>query len=147
MFRNNGDGSFVDVAVGLGVDATEDGRSAVYFDADGDGDLDLFVSNMNQPGRLFRNNRGNERNWLMVRPVGGPLNRDAVGAIVRVTVGDRVMVRPVLAGQGYQTSYCGPVHVGLGDATRVDRVEVVFPGGKKAFIEDVTANQLVEVTQ
>ena len=111
------------------------------------GDLDLLVTNMNQPMRLFRNERGNERNWIKIVPIGETSNRGAVGATVKVTTGERTMLRPVLAGQGFQTSYRGPVHFGLAEAERADRVEVIFPSGRRRVLTDVAANQTLIVDE
>jgi hypothetical protein len=83
----------------------------------------------------------------MVRPVGATANRQAVGAVVKITTGGKTMVRPVLAGQGYQSSYCGPLHFGLGSAERVDRIEVRFPGGQSVVLTDVPARQWLTIYQ
>jgi hypothetical protein len=149
LFWNDGNNGFTDVAYGLGVDATEDGRSTIFFDADGDGDLDLLVANMSddQPVRLFRNNRGNERNWLEVKAKGSGFNTQAVGALIKVIAGDRTWVRPVVAGQGYETSYCGPLHFGLGDRDKAERVEVVFQDGTTVALTDVSSRQVLTVCQ
>jgi enediyne biosynthesis protein E4 len=149
LFWNDGNSGFTDVAFGLGVDATEDGRSTIFFDADGDGDLDLLVANMNDehPIRLFRNNHGNERNWLEVEAKGTASNSQAVGALIRVFAGDKTWVRPVVAGQGYETSYYGPLHFGLGDHSKVDRVEVAFQDGAVVTLKDVSSRQVLVVCE
>ena len=54
LYRND-DGSFVDVAPGLGVDLVGTTRQPSWIDYDGDGDLDLFVALRDQPNRMFRN--------------------------------------------------------------------------------------------
>jgi hypothetical protein len=61
LFRNEGDGSFTDVAESAGV-LNEDGqggflcaKGANWGDYDNDGDPDLFVSNYGRPNRLYRN--------------------------------------------------------------------------------------------
>jgi len=147
LFWNGGDGRFTEVAFGMGVDAVEDGRAAIFFDMDGDGDLDLLLTTMddNHPVRLFRNEQGSRRNWLKVLPVGTKSNRQAVGALIKVRAGGKLMVRPVVAGQGYESSYYGPAHFGLGDNTRADQVEVVFPNGKTVSIAEVGANQVITI--
>lgn len=149
LFWNSGDGEFTDIAFGIGTDSIEDGRSTIFFDADGDGDLDLFIANMSEeyPIRMFRNNEGNKRNWLEVMPRGIALNTQAVGTLVKVIIGDKTLIRPIVAGQGYETSYLGPVHFGLGDNEKVDRVEVIFQGGTSVTVNEVASRQLLTVYQ
>lgn len=133
----------------MGVDGQEDGRSAIFFDMDGDGDLDLLLTTMddNHQVRLFRNEHGSDRNWLKILPVGTTSNRQAVGSLIRVWAGGKLMVRPVVAGQGYESSYCGPIHFGLGDHASADRVEVEFPDGKTVDLTNVAARETVAVYQ
>jgi hypothetical protein len=149
LFWNDGNRGFTDIAFGVGTDSMEDGRSTTFFDADGDGDLDLLIANMSEeyPIRMFRNNEGNKRNWLKVMVRGIALNTQAVGAMVKVIAGGRTLVRPIVAGQGYETSYHGPVHFGLGDSERVDRVEVVFQDGTTVALKDIASRQLLTVCQ
>jgi hypothetical protein len=147
LFVNEGNGQFTDAAFGLGVDALEDARSAVFFDMENDGYPDLLVVNLSeqQPIRLYHNEGGERLGWLTVFPVGIKSNRQAVGATIRVTAGKQTMVRPVVAGQGYETSYYGPIHFGLGQAQTASQVEVVFPGGKSVVIQNVPARRALTV--
>lgn len=149
LFWNDGNKKFTEVAFGLGVDTMEDGRSALFVDVDGDGDLDLLVANMSDetPMRLFRNKEGSKRNWLQIMPKGAALNAQAVGALVKVFAGGKTFVRPIVAGQGYETSYYGPVHVGLGNCEKADRVEVIFQDGTTVALTDVASKQLLTVCQ
>jgi hypothetical protein len=149
LFWNDGNGGFTDVAFGVGADPIEDGRSTIFFDADADGDLDLFIANMSDeyPIRMFRNNEGNRRNWLEVMPKGVALNTQAVGAMVKVIAGGKTLVRAIVAGQGYETSYHGPVHFGLGESERADRVEVLFQDGTTVTLKDVASRQLLTICQ
>ena len=56
LFRNLGDSTFEDVTVASGVSSpSAKALSATMFDADGDGWMDLFVTNDTQPNQLFRN--------------------------------------------------------------------------------------------
>ncbi|HYM00856.1 MAG TPA: ASPIC/UnbV domain-containing protein [Blastocatellia bacterium] len=149
LFWNDGAGRFTDVAFGMGLDVEEDGRAAIFFDMDGDGDLDLLLTTMddNHQVRLFRNEMGSAKHWLKVLPVGITSNRQAVGSLIRVWAGGKLMVRPVVAGQGYESSYCGPIHFGLGENAEADRVEVVFPDGKSVALTSVRSDQTVTVYQ
>ena len=70
-----------------------------------------------------------------------------VPLLVKVIAGGRTLVRPIVAGQGYETSYHGPVHFGLGDSVRVDRVEVGFQDGTTVALKDIASRQLLTVCQ
>src|SRR5439155_6499935 len=82
LFRNNGDGTFTDVAFVNDADRIEDGRGLSIFDYDGDGRLDLLLRNYRQPAQLLHNERP-PRHWIEIRLVGTRSNRDAVGARIR----------------------------------------------------------------
>src|SRR5262245_42443137 len=76
LFRNNGDGSFSDVAYVNRTDRIEDGRGVSILDYDGDGRLDVLIRNYKQPAQLLRGVNGH-RHWLRVKLVGTQSNRDA----------------------------------------------------------------------
>jgi hypothetical protein len=116
-------------------------RGLIAGDIDRDGDLDLLVTNSNGPARLYRNQIANEGTWLQIRAIDPALSRDAIGALVRVRIGDRWLVRPVVHTTGYLTSSDATVHFGLGDASDVDAVVVVWPDGEKERFPAMPANQ------
>ena len=108
LMRNNGDGTFTDVSLSSGADDPGIGRGVVYLDYDNDGCLDLFVSNLGQTSRLFRNACDSGNGWLVVRTVGSTSNRDGIGARITVISGG---VEPDKAGvQRLQPD--GPEHAG-----------------------------------
>ena len=122
-------------------------RGLAVADIDNDGDLDLLVTNNGQDAELLRNDGGNRANWLEVRLRGRAPNTDAIGARVRVTIGTRTQFRDIKAGSSYLSQNDLRAHFGLGAATRVDRVEVVWPGGAVESIPGVAANQIVTIQQ
>src|SRR2546430_15676967 len=79
LFRNDGDGTFTDVAFVNGVDRVEDGRGLSIFDYDRDGQLDLLLRNYRQPAQLLHN-LGGRGHWIQLELIGGRSNRDAGGA-------------------------------------------------------------------
>jgi hypothetical protein len=133
LFENDGTGKFRDVSAQAGDFAAtiENSRGLVFGDYDNDGDVDLLVTNEGGRARLLRNDFPNRGHWLMVRAVDPALKRDAVGAEVRVHAGDRVLSRLVAPAYSYASSSDPRVHFGLGSATEVDRIEVIWPGGER----------------
>src|SRR5262245_65843759 len=82
LFRNNGDGTFTDVAFVNGADRVEDGRGLSIFDYDRDGRLDILIRNYRQPAQLLRNQAA-AGHWIEVKLVGVRSNRHTVGAQLR----------------------------------------------------------------
>ena len=103
-------------------------------DIDNDGDLDLLVTNNGGNAELLRNEGGSGNGSVLIRLVGSQSNRSAVGARVRVTAGSATQVREVKAGSSYLGQNDLRVHVGLGKATRIDRLEVRWPNGQNEIV-------------
>jgi hypothetical protein len=140
LLRNNGDGTFTDVAWVNGADRVEDGRGLSVVDYDRDGRLDLVIRNYRQPAEVLHN-VGATRHWLELRLVGVRSNRDAVGARVRVRTPLGWQTREVAAGSAYLSGTSLVQHFGLGDARRADAVEIAWPSGTRTLLTDVAADR------
>src|SRR5213596_3505082 len=126
LFRNNGDGTFTDVAFVNGVDRVEDGRGLSIFDYDRDGQLDLLLRNYRQPAQLLHN-LGGRGHWIQLRLIGVRSNRDAVGARVRLQTPTRSQTREVSAGSAYLSGQSLVQHFGLGKETMAAEVDIRWP--------------------
>jgi hypothetical protein len=146
LFRNVGDGTFADVGWPNGADRAEDGRGLAVLDFDRDGRLDLLLRNYRQPAGLLWN-RGASRNWIGFELIGTRSNRDAVGARVRLRTGDRWQTRVVTAGSGFISASSRRQHFGLGDAKKVDEVEISWPSGQRTVIRDLEVNRFHQITE
>jgi len=122
-------------------------RGLSVADIDNDGDLDLLVTNNGQDVELLRNDGGNRLNSLLVRLRGHAPNTDAIGARVRVTTGMQTQIRDVKAGSSYLSQSDLRAHFGLGSTSRVDRLEVTWPGGRKDAFSEIAANQIVTIEE
>jgi len=132
LFRNDGAGAFTNVSALAGsfAERVEVTRGLAFGDLDRDGDLDMVVSNGDNSLRVFRNDAPKEgRHWLLVRAMTG--RRDALGAQITVSAGGRKHLRPVLAAYSYMSSNDPRAHFGLGDADRVEGLEVLWPDGRR----------------
>ena len=116
-------------------------------DIDNDGDIDLVVTNNGGAAEVLRNSDGNAGNAIEIRVVGTSSNRDGLGASLTVAAGGRTQVREIKSGSSYLGQNDLRAHVGLGDATRVNQIDVRWPGGKTDTIRDVAANQIVTITE
>jgi hypothetical protein len=152
LFHNNRDGTFTDVtadaqAHGNGFSTPHLGRGAAFGDLFNDGHEDIVVGNNDDPPSILRNRSGGTNHFVSFRLVGARSNRDALGARVRIKAGGISQLREIAAGGSYLSQSDLRAHFGLGTATRVDRVEVVWPNGSKQTLTNVKADRFYEVTE
>jgi hypothetical protein len=147
LFVSNGDGTFTDRAVELGVAHEGQGRGLACFDYDRDGDLDIFIANNSEAPVLYRNERGNALSWLNVSLRGVAPNTHAVGARVYATSRGRTQMRELRAGCNYVSQDPTEAHFGLGTASVVEELRVVWLGGQTTTLENVPARQHLVLDQ
>ena len=146
LFRNDGDGTFTDVAFVDGVDRVEDGRGLSIFDYDRDGQLDLLLRNYRQPAQLLHN-LGGRGHWIQLRLIGVRSNRDAVGARVRLQTPTRSQTREVSAGSAYLSGQSLVQHFGLGKETMAAEVDIRWPSGLRTSLRDLAADRRYTVVE
>ncbi len=105
------------------------GRGSAYADMDGDGDLDVVLTQIAGPPLLLRNDQKLGHHWLRLKLIGTKSNRDAIGAWVKVRVDGRTLAQQVMPAKGYLSQSESVLTFGLGAATRVAAVEITWPGG------------------
>ena len=103
------------------------GRGAAYADIDGDGDLDVLLTQAGGPPMLLRNEQDLGHHWLRVKLIGRTCNRDAIGAWVELTAAGVTQRRQVMPTRSYLSQVELPVTFGLGDATEVDSLRIIWP--------------------
>ncbi len=133
LFHNLGGKRFAEIGAesGGGLAIEQSSRGAAFGDYDNDGDIDVLVVNMNERPTLLRNDTAGAGHWVTIRLIGGARsNRDAIGATLRVSAGGRMQTAEVRSGGSYLSHNDMRAHFGLGEATRVDRVEISWPSGR-----------------
>ena len=146
LFRNNGDGTFTDVAWVNAADRNEDGRGLSIFDYDRDGQLDIILRNFRQPAQLLHN-RGGRGHWLQLKLVGTRSNRDAVGARIRLQTAHGSQTRWVSAGSAYLSAQSLVQHFGLGEATRASEITITWPAGTETTLRGLVADRRYAVVE
>ncbi len=144
------DGSeFRDVTASLAPDFARplNARGLATADFDNDGDLDLAVSTNRGPLILLRADGAEGRNWLKVSLEGTRSNRQGIGALVRVRAGGRSWLEAVGSQGSYLSQHATPLHFGLGEAARVDTVEVAWPSGRLQSVANLKARQTLHLRE
>jgi hypothetical protein len=150
LYRNNGDGTFTDLASELGPALLEKrvSRGAAFGDLDNDGDIDIVINDLDGPPIVLRNDGGSQQSWIRITLKGSRGNPFAVGARVKVTAGDLVQKAEVRSGASYLSQNDFRLHFGLAGRKVVDVIEVVWPaGGGMTRLQKVDANQEIEIAQ
>jgi len=148
VFRNQRDGSFVELGeeAGAAISARHSSRGCAFGDFDNDGDLDVLIMNVNEPPSLLRNDVPPGNHWLKIRLEGTKSNRSAIGARVLVRYGGKVQAQCVTSQTSYLSANDPRLHFGLGAAARAD-LEIRWPAGTAETYPDLAAGQLVTIRE
>jgi len=148
LFRNADKGKFQEVTrlVGDGFARPRVSRGAAFADYDNDGDLDIVMTTNNGPAVLLRNDGGSNRS-LRLRLVGTRSNRNALGAVVRVSANGETQSAMVQSGSSYLSQSERILTFGLGKRTIAEKVEIRWPSGQVDQLTNVSGGQVVTVQE
>jgi hypothetical protein len=149
LYRNAGDGRFTALGERAGDLATPlVARGAAYADLDGDGDLDLILVENGGPARVYLKPVNAPARSVRLRLVGsGKSNRDAIGARVTASFGGRTLSQQVSGGQSYLSASEKTLTFGLGDASKIDTLEIRWPDGAEQTLRDVPGGARVTIEE
>ncbi|MEM9024582.1 MAG: ASPIC/UnbV domain-containing protein, partial [Bacteroidota bacterium] len=147
LYRNQRDGTFLDVAPGTDLESRLAGYGCATADVNLDGSLDLVVANLTQQNQLFLNETSNGHHWLALHLEGTQSNRSAVGARITVYAGSESYLREVRAGSGFAAQQSHWQHFGLMLNAAVDSVVVRWPNGTVEQFTGLEVDRFYRVTE
>ncbi|MBT8289799.1 MAG: VCBS repeat-containing protein, partial [Muriicola sp.] len=121
---------------------------AAYGDLDNDGDLDLVINNVNMVSFIYENQTDSltENHYLKLRFEGPEKNKFAVGTAVNLYYDNNVVYQELIPSTGFQSSMDYEMTIGLGKATSVDSLRVIWPDDKTQKMENLEADQTVNLS-
>lgn len=123
------------------------GRASAFADIDNDGDLDVVMTQVGGAPLLLRNDQQLDHNWMRVKLVGTKSNRSGLGARLVAKVGEQTIARHVHTARSYLAASEAPITFGLGKATKVDSLEIIWPSGAKHTVTSPKVNELLTITE
>lgn len=154
LLENDGKGKFEEVGLSHGEAWAKliNARGLATGDFDNDGDTDLLIVGVGSAPMLLRNDGGNRNPWIGFELVGSASGKDAVGALVTVTVGGKKLVREKVGGASYESAHDPRILVGLGKflpegATKIDSVEIKWPSGQVTKLEGLAIRKYHVLTE
>jgi hypothetical protein len=155
LYRNLRNGKFEDISfqVGPGISVPVAARGCAFGDFDNDGDIDFVVNTVNDFPQLIRCDTTLKHNWIKIRTIGTKSNRSGIGARLKCVTHVPGEEKPhqqideVRSGGGYYSQNDLRIHFGLGQAEKVDLLEIRWPSGAVDSLKDLKPNQLYFVTE
>lgn len=147
-FESQGDGTFVFASTEARLTDNGQGRGAVCFDSDRDGDIDIVLTN-NSDSRsvvFYRNDLTRPNHYLVFRLRTSSLNTAAIGARIEVNDGNLIQVREIKAGNNFASQSPAEAHFGVGSALNVD-VTIDWPDGSQSTMNNVAVDQVLDIAQ
>ena len=147
LYRNDR-GHFVDISEtsGPGITTGHSSRGAAFADFDNDGSVEVLVGNQNEPPSLLKTTPG-KNHWISLRLEGTRANRSAIGAKVRLTAGGISQYAEVRSGGSYLSQNDLRIHFGLGSATKIDKLEIEWPGGARQTETPATVDRALTIVE
>jgi enediyne biosynthesis protein E4 len=152
LFRNLMNGRFerVGAAPNSGLAGAWTSRGMAKGDLDGDGKEDVVMNNFNGAPTVLRNVSESKNHWLGLKLIGDlkqKTPRDAIGSVAWVTIGKLRLRGDIISGAGYASQSDLKLHFGLGEATKVDKVEISWANGKSEIVTINAVDRVWTVTQ
>ncbi|QLE02203.1 VCBS repeat-containing protein [Galbibacter sp. BG1] len=150
FFKNNGDLTFIDVTEDWSEELESMSNGAIYADLDNDGDLDIVTNNLNGLAFVYKNNTREKdvetSNYLKIKLIGPKKNTFGIGTTIRVYSNGQAQLYEQYPVRGYLSSVDYNIHVGMGEAQKIDSLKVIWPDKRSQSFYNVAANKTIEIT-
>lgn len=147
LFKNNGDGTFTDVATDWNIQDPEDGFGISWADYDHDGDQDILISGHTYSVQLLRNDGYNTNHYLDVQLQGIFDNTNGIGSRITLYNGENMAIREMNGGRGARCQDDLRAHFGLGNDDQVDSLLVRWPSGMMQMVYNIEIDQNITIVQ
>jgi len=150
VFRNLGNEKFEDVSSAAGPDFQKRAphRGVAFGDIDNDGHVDMVVSVLGGPVKLFHNTSPGSNHWILLQLVGTRSNQMGIGAQVRIITEDgQSQWNEVTTAVGYASSSDSRVHFGLGANKRIKEIDIRWPSGIRQVLHDAAVDRIMTVQE
>ncbi len=142
LYINEKNLSFTNAGKQAGMDHPSFSNGAAYADLDLDGDLDIIVSNIDDPAFIYRNDIQGT-NWLQIKTQQGKGNTQGIGTAVDLYAGNTHQYGMVMANKGFLSSSEPVLHFGLANLTAVDSIILRWPDGTYEIKKNIKTNQRI----
>ena len=149
LLENDGKGGFTDAAAKGGAVFKQvfNGRGNAIVDFDNDGRLDVVLTALADRPFLLKNRSQSRNHWLKLNLQGTKSNRSGYGTLLTVTAGDLSLRGEAICPTGFLSQGDPRPHFGLGNRSKVDRLELRWPSGVTQVITNINADQILKVTE
>jgi len=149
LFLNQHDGTFRDISklAGPAIQIPQVSRGLAVGDLFNDGHLDIVIENLEGEPMILRTQGGPRNHWISFQLEAAKGNQLALNARLRATAGDLVQEDEIRSGGSYLSQSDLRLHFGLGGATKVDTVEITWPGGGRQVEAALPADRIIAIRQ
>ena len=155
FYKNQGQLRFENTSDAWGITQESFSNGAAYADLDNDGDLDLVTNNINDAAFIFRNNVINQEypsladslNFIRIKLSGDDQNVNGLGAMIKIAINGSIQLIEQNPCRGFMSSIDNRLHIGLGNASKIDSLYIHWPNGQCQVLKNVLPNQTLVLDQ
>jgi hypothetical protein len=149
LYRNLRNGRFEDISsrAGPALQEKHSSRGAAFADIDNDGEVEIAVNNQNEAPSLLKQTTRPPGHWVVLQLTGTRSNRSAIGARVKLTSNGHAQIDEVRSGGSYLSQNGLRLHFGLGEAVRIERIDVAWPSGQTQTLFDQPIDRVLQIRE